>query len=67
MTAIAAERLALKECGRPARRQIDAERVLRLREDWWTQQMIADIMHCSVATVRRVLRENGDYGRKGEL
>ena len=62
MTLGQAEKLAIRECGRPKRRQIDRQRIVRLWTEpgeFWTQQSIADVCKCSVATVRRVLRDEG--------
>lgn len=60
MTSIDIERQAIKECGKPIRKYIDRERIIRMwEEDFWTQQDIADVCHCSTATVRKVLREEG--------
>lgn len=57
-----AEKTAIRECGKYIRKYIDRERIVRLWEHeaaLWTQQTIADVCKCSVATVRRVLREEG--------
>ncbi len=52
--------LAVRECGRPKRRQLDIERVLRLWDGgFWTQESIASVCKCHTATVRRILREQG--------
>lgn len=60
MTSIDLERLAVRECGKPKRQQVDRERIVRLwEEETWTQLDIANICHCCITTVRRVLREEG--------
>ena len=60
MTAYESEKLAIRECGKPKRRQIDIERVLRLWDNgFWTQEDIASVCKCHTATVRRILREHG--------
>lgn len=60
MTSIDAERLAIRECGKPKRHRIDRDRIIRLWQmEKWTQQSIADACHCCITTVRKVLREEG--------
>lgn len=53
------EKRAISECGR-IRKYIDRERIVRLWEYGnWTQESIAQVCKCSIATVRKVLREEG--------
>lgn len=59
MKSIEGERIALMECGKPKRRQIDREGITRRWEHGYTQQMIADAVKCSTTTVRKVLRQEG--------
>lgn len=62
-----AERSALRECGKQKARQIDRDRIVRLWSDGWTtQQEIADICRCSIATVRKVLIDAG-FQREYEI
>ena len=66
----AAEKKAIRECGRPRRYKIDRKRIIRLWEGGWeTQQGIADICHCSIGSVRKVLVDAGfqeEYSVCGE-
>ena len=60
--AFSTEKEALRECGRTKRHQADRARIVRLWQaegGFWTQRSIADVCRCSVATVRKVLREEG--------
>lgn len=59
MTSIHAERIAIRDCGKPKRRQIDREGITSRWERGYTQQEIADAVKCSTATVRSVLRQEG--------
>ena len=68
MKSIEGERIALLECGKPKRRQIDREGITRRWEHGYTQQEIADAVKCSTATVRKVLRQEGyeeEYSGQG--
>ena len=59
MTLAQIERKAIKECGKPVKRQIVRQGICYRWEHDYTQQMIADVCKCSSATVRKVLREEG--------
>ena len=60
MTAVDLERTAVRDCGKPKRQQVDRDRIVRLWTDGWsTQAEIAELCRCSIATVRKVLIDEG--------